>query len=275
MKHIRGIDFTSAPSRRKPLTVAECGIDGDTLRIREIRCLASFDEFDDALREPGPWIAGIDFPFGQPRRLIKAMGWPRELWSDYVTHLDGMGKAEFEQIIKVYKSKRPLGDREHKRKADHLTGGISPMRLNFQPVGKMFFQGAPRIAASGASIVPCAPCESDRVIVEAYPAQAVKTLLGKKPGYKHDAKRKQTDEHTEARRRIVSILPDGRCRERYGLTVELNHADRERLIDDAAGDLLDAVLCALQAAWAARQGPPAYGVPDGHDLEGWIVDPLR
>ncbi len=274
MERIRGIDFTSRPSRRKPLTVAEAELDGDVLGIRELRCLTSFDEFDTALREPGPWIAGIDFPFGQPRRLIKAMGWPRELWSDYVTHLDGMGKAEFERIIRMYKSKRPLGDKEHKRRADQLTGGISPMRLSFQPVGKMFFQGAPRIAASGASIVPCAPCESDRVIVEAYPAQAVKTLLGKKPGYKHDTKSKQTDEHTEARRRIVSSLSDERCHERYGLTMELNRADRARLIDDATGDLLDAVLCALQAAWAS--GQPNYGVPDSCDpLEGWIVDPLR
>lgn len=273
MTRIRGIDFTSAPSRRKPLTVAEGEIDRDVLRIRDLRCLTSFGEFDDALKEQGPWIAGIDFPFGQPRRLIEDLKWPRESWLDYVACVRSMGKDRFERAIKDYTKGRRDGDKEHKRRIDRITGGISPMKLHFQPVGKMFFQGAPRIAASGASIVPCAPCESDRVIVEAYPAQAVKTLLGKKPGYKHDAKRKQTDEHTEARRRIVSILPDGRCRERYGLTVELNRADRERLIDDAAGDLLDAVLCALQAAWAS--GQPSYGVPDECDpLEGWIVDPL-
>ena len=274
MKHIRGIDFTSRPSRRKPITVAEAKLEGDVLHIERLGCLASFEEFDAALREPAPWVAGIDFPFGQPRRLIEAMSWSRDLWSDYVTHLEEMGKARFEQTIKAYTAKRPLGDKEHKRKADQLTGGISPMRLNFQPVGKMFFQGAPRIAASGASIVPCAPCESNRVIVEAYPAQAVKTLLGKKPGYKHDTKSKQTDEHTDARRRIVSSLSGERCRERYGLTVKLNRADRERLIGDATGDLLDAVLCALQAAWAS--GQPHYGVPEDCDpLEGWIVDPLR
>ena len=273
MERIRGIDFTSRPSRRKPLTVAEGELAGGVLRIRELRCLTSFDGFDAALREPGPWIAGIDFPFGQPRRLIKEMGWP-DTWMGYVEQVVGMEKVGFEDEMARYISERPEGDKEHKRKADQLTGGISPMRLKFQPVGKMFFQGAPRIAASGASIVPCAPCESDRVIVEAYPAQAVKTLLGKKPGYKHDTKRKQTDEHTEARRRIVSSLPSERCRERYGLTVELDRADRDWLIGDATGDLLDAVLCALQAAWAS--GQPKYGVPDDCDqLEGWIVDPLR
>lgn len=272
MTRIRGIDFTSAPSPSKPITLAEGELDGDTLRIERLRSLTCFLDFESALREPGPWIAGIDFPFGQPRRLIKEMGWP-DTWTGYVEQVVGMEKVGFEDEMARYISERE-GDKEHKRKADQLTGGISPMRLKFQPVGKMFFQGAPRIARSGASIVPCAPCESDRVIVEAYPAQAVKTLLGKKPGYKHDTKSKQTDEHTEARQRIVSSLPDERCRECYGLTVELNQADRERLIDDAAGDLLDAVLCAVQAAWAS--GQPRYGVPEDCDpLEGWIVDPLR
>ena len=44
------------------------------------------------------------------------------------------------------------------------------------------------------------------------------------------------------------------------------------LADDASGDSLDAVLCLLQAAWAAGQGAPRYGLPPGIDtLEGWII----
>ncbi len=39
-----------------------------------------------------------------------------------------------------------------------------------------------------------------------------------------------------------------------------------------AATALDAVLCLLQAAWAQRQGPPRYGLPEELDpLEGWIV----
>lgn len=269
MERIRGIDFTSRPSRRKPITVAECELDGGTLRIERLRSLTCFLDFESALCNPGPWIAGIDFPFGQPRRLIDALIWP-DTWMGYVAHVVGMEKVGFEDELARYIAERPDGDKEHKRIADPKDAA-SPMKLNRPAVAKMFFEGAPRIARSGASIVPCAPNESDRVVVEGYAALPVRALLEEKASYKG-----KTPNHTEARRRIVSSLSSERCRERYGLTVELNRTDRERLIDDATGDLLDAVLCALQAAWAARQGPPAYGVPDNCDpLEGWIVDPLR
>ena len=43
---------------------------------------------------------------------------------------------------------------------------------------------------------------------------------------------------------------------------------------DAQGDLVDAVLCAVQAAWAWRRKDDGWGIPQGCDrLEGWIVDP--
>jgi hypothetical protein len=44
------------------------------------------------------------------------------------------------------------------------------------------------------------------------------------------------------------------------------------MIEDTSGDALDAVLCALQAAWSCRQED--YGIPrDVNPIEGWIVDP--
>jgi hypothetical protein len=54
--------------------------------------------------------------------------------------------------------------------------------------------------------------------------------------------------------------------------VKLTHAQRDALVHDGSGDSLDAVLCLVQAAWAAREGPPNYGLPAELDpLEGWIV----
>lgn len=267
MTHIRGIDFTSAPSRSKPITVAECELDGDMLRIREMRCLTSFDEFDDALKEQGPWIAGIDFPFGQPRRLIEDLKWPRESWQDYIACVRSMGKDRFERAIKDYTKGRRDGDKEHKRATDP-SYAISAMHMDNPPAGKMFCAGAPRIAASEASIVPCAPNGSDRVIVEAYAAMVVKALV-RKGSYK-SGKKGQAD----VRRKIASVLSGNLCHERYGLTVEMKAVHQKELAQDSAGDVLDAILCAVQAAWAS--GQPNYGVPDDCDsLEGWIVDPLR
>jgi predicted RNase H-like nuclease len=67
---------------------------------------------------------------------------------------------------------------------------------------------------------------------------------------------------------VVEALEQGRTR--LGLRLKLTHAQRESLVDDASGDRLDAVLCMVQAAWAA--GQPNFGLPASHDLlEGWIV----
>jgi hypothetical protein len=50
------------------------------------------------------------------------------------------------------------------------------------------------------------------------------------------------------------------------------------LIEEPQGDALDAVLCAVQAAWgheARLQGSRLFGLPPKMDpLEGWIVSAL-
>ena len=266
MTRIRGIDFTSSPGKGKPITLAEAKFDSEVLHIEGLRCLTSFEEFEKALREPGPWVAGIDFPFGQPRRLVEALDWPQGSWMDFVAHVDRMEKDEFERVLKKYVDEQPRGDKEHKRATDP-SYAVSAMKLNRPPAGKMFFAGAPLISRSGASIKPCAPNESDRVIVEAYAAMVVKALV-RKGSYKGESNIQR-----EGRRGVVSALSGEMCLGRYGLTVSLEGVSREDLMSDSQADLLDAVLCAVQAAWASRQ--PLHGIPEGCDsLEGWIVDPL-
>lgn len=266
--HIIGIDFTSAPSWGKPITVAESQLEGDVLSIRRLRRLASFEEFDGLLVERGPWVAGIDFPFGQPRRLITALNWPLGGWADYVSHVAMMEKTEFESVVKRYKSRRLKGDKDHRRATDVLAKSTSPMNVVNPPVGKMFFRGAPRILRSGSSIVPCAPSESDRVVVEAYPALVVQALEDDRVKYK-DGKGLGLE---HVRGRIADRLTSARCRTWYGVTVRFDSRCREQAITDESGDLLDAVLCAVQAAWAARE--PGFGIPESCDpLEGWITDP--
>ena len=46
-------------------------------------------------------------------------------------------------------------------------------------------------------------------------------------------------------------------------------------LHDGHGDVLDSVLCAIQAAWAFGERERGWGVPMGalDPLEGWIVDP--
>jgi hypothetical protein len=45
---------------------------------------------------------------------------------------------------------------------------------------------------------------------------------------------------------------------------------KSEMLDDGSGDLLDAVICAVQAAWASRQR--RYGIPaNAPKGEGWII----
>jgi hypothetical protein len=86
--------------------------------------------------------------------------------------------------------------------------------------------------------------------------------------YKSDTRARQTPERLIARRDIVHALEPGASQ--LGWRVALSHAQRDRLADDPMGDSLDALLCAVQAAWDASQ--PGWGLPAQVDpLEGWII----
>jgi hypothetical protein len=98
---IYGFDFTSAPSRKKPITCAVCELQGTHLQIRDCLKLTSFEDFEAFLRSDGPWLAALDFPFGQPRKLISNLDWP-ETWEGYMQIIASMGKMEFEETLKGY-----------------------------------------------------------------------------------------------------------------------------------------------------------------------------
>ena len=144
---VLGIDFTSRPTRQKPITCLHCTLDGDVLCARELEEWVDFTLFEQALQRPGPWIAGIDFPFGQSRRFIETIGWPSN-WADYVLHANALGRNGFRAALNAYRSVRPSGDKEHRRQTDIAAGSISPQKLYGVPVGLMFFEGAPRLLAS-------------------------------------------------------------------------------------------------------------------------------
>ena len=125
---VYGIDFTSKPSPKKPITGLICELDNRVLRAETFLTWDTFEGFEAMLRHPGPWIAGMDFPFGQSRRFIENSGWPQE-WCQYVRHAANLGKERFVAELEDYKRDRPAGDKEHKRQTDTLAGSISPQKL--------------------------------------------------------------------------------------------------------------------------------------------------
>ncbi len=146
------------------------------------------------------------------------------------------------------------------------------MMLFRVPVGKMFYQGAPRLLASGVRVEPCRRNGDARVAVEAYPAVVARRFLGR-TAYKRDAV-PDTPERRSARETLVLGLESPTLREAYGFTVETDDNQREEFFVDPSADALDSLLCAIQAAWAYLERDENYGVPQECDLdEGWIVDP--
>ncbi|MES9994011.1 MAG: DUF429 domain-containing protein [Candidatus Thiodiazotropha sp.] len=265
---VYGIDFTSSPKRRKPITCLACTLEDKHLQAGDLQEWHNFAGFEAALQQPGPWIAGIDFPFGQARRFIETIGWP-EIWAGYVSHVGQLTRKEFRQALDDYRAPRPKGDKEHRRQTDMAAGSISPQKLYGTPVGLMFYEGAPRIQNSGATIPLLQQGDLNRIIVEAYPGILARDLIGRR-SYKQDTKAKQTREQFQARADLLKAIKDGALQSIHGITVEAP----ETLIDDPGADTLDALLCAIQAGWAYTQKDKNYGIPRSADpLEGWIAHP--
>jgi hypothetical protein len=261
-----GIDFTSAPTARKPITVARGRCDGERVRLQAVQAIATLDGFDALLREPGPWVGGFDFPFGLPRELVVQLGWPTD-WPALVRHYAGRSRAQIREVFAGFCAARPAGAKFAHRACDGPAGSSPSMKWVNPPVAFMLHAGAPRLLAAGVHLPAVHDGDTSRVALEAYPGLLARELIGRR-SYKADDRARQTGERLIARRDLVDALEQGRTR--LGLRLQARAALRESLIDDASGDRLDAVLCLVQAAWAAQQ--PGWGLPPGVDrLEGWIA----
>lgn len=272
---IFGIDFTSAPSNRKPITIAECDLDRRTLRVVRIRLAVDFEAFEAHLQTPGPWVAGFDFPFGLPLDFLSAAGLPLS-WPDYVATIASGGKDKFEFAVQGFIAGQPELSKHPRRITDQEADSVSPMNIVNPPVGKMFFAGAPRLLSSGVNIKPCRPNKDRRIALEAYPALVARSLTGvRRLSYKSDAPAKESKSKTKSdtRRSILEELTDPKKMKPYGFAATIPSRLQKDLIADRTGDHLDAVLCAIQAAWAHKHQKENWGIPSGHEVEGWIVGP--
>jgi hypothetical protein len=263
---IYGVDFTCAPRRAKPITAAVGLLKGAALAIERVEQLCSFAEFEALLARPGPWVGGFDFPFSLPRELVRDLGWPAA-WAELVAHCAAMSRLELRAALDAYRATRPVGAKYAHRATDHPAGSSSPMKLVNPPVALMFHEGAPRLLAAGVHLPALARGDSRRVALEAYPGLLVRKQLGIRESYKSDTRRDQTSARRTARHKVIAALQAGKP---LGVTLRVAPMLAKHIVADGAADLLDAVICAVQAAWATTR--PAYGIPAGAPAgEGWIV----
>ena len=263
---VAGIDFTSRPTKRKPIVVSLGCFDGQSVRLEAIRLHTGFDEFSAWLHAPGDWVAAFDLPFGLPRELIETLGWPTD-WLPLMRHYAALSREQIRDTFAAFCNARPVGSKFAHRGCDGPAGSSPSMKWVNPPVAFMLHAGVPLLIDAGVHLPGLHGGDTRRVAVEGYPGLLARAVLGNR-SYKSDDKAKQTPERLIARKDLVDALEQGRTP--LGLRLRLSHAQRDALVADASGDRLDAVLCLLQAAWARAQ--PDYGRPAEADtLEGWIV----
>jgi len=268
-----GVDFSSSPSRRKPIVLAQGRRQGAVVQLGGLQRFDTLAAFGAWLAQPGPWLGGFDLPFGLPRELVQTLGWPAD-WAACMDHYAALDRATIRATFAAFCDARPVGGKFAHRACDRPAGSSPSMKWVNPPVAYMLHAGVPLLRAAGV-VCPahapgqCAAAEAGqgRVALEAYPGLLARELIGTR-SYKSDDKARQTPDRLIARKDIVDALEQGRTR--LGLRLRLTAAQRDTLADDASGDALDAVLCLLQAGWAA--GQPGWGLPAGVDpLEGWIA----
>lgn len=267
---LAGIDFTSRPTRRKPVTVALGELQHGVVKLARVDLHESFEALSQWLQTPGPWLAACDFPFGLPRELVQALGWPTE-WHALMRHYTALSREEIRETFAAFCDARPAGAKFAHRACDGPAGSSPSMKWVNPPVAYMLHAGVPLLLDAGVHLPGLHAGDPLRVAVEGYPGLLARELIDRR-SYKSDDRAKQTPERLIARKDLVEALEQGRSR--LGLRLRLSHAQRDALVADASGDALDAVLCLVQAAWASQQ--PGHGLPVGADpLEGWIVTALK
>jgi hypothetical protein len=267
--NVAGIDFTSRPTTKKPITVALGRREGGVVHLDRVDEHATFEAFAAWLNAPGRWTAAFDFPFGLPRELVGALGWP-DAWPALMRHYAALSRAEIRTMFAAFCAARPVGAKFAHRACDIPAGSSPSMKWVNPPVAYMMHAGVPLLMAAGVHLPGLLDGDPARVALEGYPGLLARELIGRQ-SYKADDAARQTVERADARRAIVAALEAGGTR--LALQLRLTRTRRDALVADPSADRLDAVLCMLQAAWAA--GLPDHGLPAATDpLEGWIVSAL-
>ncbi len=271
MSLLVGCDFSSAPSRRKPIVLACGNSTGGRVQLVRLERLDTLEAFEAWLRQPSHWLGAFDFPFGLPRELVRHLGWP-STWQALMAHYTALSRDEIRQTFAAFCNARPVGGKFAHRATDGPAGSSPSMKWVNPPVAFMLHAGVPRLLAAGVHLPGLHDGDLARVALEGYPGLLAREVLGSRP-YKSDDRAKQTPARLIARKDLITALEMGQTH--LALRLKLTHAQRDALVDDASGDGLDAVLCLMQAAWAQaqhQQGALRYGLPLEVDpLEGWII----
>jgi len=267
-----GCDFSSSPSKRKPIVLAVGQALDRQVRLLRLESFETLNDFAHWLAQPADWVGGFDLPFGLPRELVETLGWPQE-WLQCIHHYANLSREQIRGEFSAFCNARPVGAKFAHRQTDGPAGSSPSMKWVNPPVAFMLHAGVPLLIQAGVSLPGLHAADPRRVALEAYPGLLAREILGRR-SYKSDDKVKQNTDRLLARKDILSALERGQTG--LQLRLKLSTILSEKLVHDPTGDALDATLCLMQAAWAVQPEQlhataNGFGLPDFDPLEGWIL----
>ena len=274
LQKLIGIDFSSTPTKKKPVAVAVGRWVENTILVDGLESFIRHEEMQALLTREKNFVAAIDMPFGLSRQLVDGLQWPGakradpQAWSDLIRFYSSLPRDDIRSIFKAWCDARPVGKKFAHRVCDTPAGSSPSMKWVNPPVAFMLHAGAPLLLGAGVHIPGMQAGDPDRVVLEAYPGYLARQVLGRQ-SYKSDDPKKDTSDRRMARSELLCALEEGML---LNIKVVVRPYLRARLLEDVKADHLDAVLCCLAAAWSQKRSNANYGLPEVIDpVEGWIA----
>ncbi|MEY2617245.1 MAG: hypothetical protein RL522_247 [Pseudomonadota bacterium] len=207
MPVLLGCDFSSSPSKRKPIVLARGERRGDAVRLDRLEKLLTLEAFGQWLAAPGGWVGGFDVPFGLPRELVEHLGWPLQ-WADCMAHYASLSRAQIRETFAAFCDARPAGGKFAHRAFDRQAGSSPSMKWVNPPVAYMLHAAVPLLLKAGVHLPGLHVGDTRRVALEAYPGLLARELIERR-SYKSDDAAKQTPERLIARKDLLEALRQG------------------------------------------------------------------
>jgi hypothetical protein len=246
-RRVLGVDFSGAGDAGRRIWIAEGRrASGGALALIDLRPAAALKDGGFApetaiaalarhvIQEPRT-IAGFDFPFSVPKQLIEEPDWPT-----FVRRFpERFGDCDAFRAWAMGKT----GGREIRRPTDRAAA--TPFNSYNLRIYRQTWWGIaallhPLVTAKAAVALPYQPlpARATPILIEACPACAMKSL-GFYPPYKG-----REPAHRAAREAVLRRLVRG------GFLERPSRALTARILDNAGGDALDAVIAAIATARA-------------------------
>jgi hypothetical protein len=262
-----GLDFSGAKKAGSKIWIASALIVKDVLKIED--CFRAKDlpsssaERNSCLQALRHFISsqkacafGLDFPFGLPRKVIKANGWEEFVLSFANRYPD---PEQFRKICWV-----AAGNCEERRDTDRI--GQTPFSPYNRRLYRQTYYGirdllAPLVRHQLACVLPMQRTSLGRPwLFEVCPASTLKNLNLYLLPYKGSG-----SESRVRRQCIIEGL------EKTGTILIESSTLRSKILDDPDGDALDSVVAAFATFQAVRNLPhSAMPREDTYVLEGYV-----